>query len=83
MWSEHLPVFDQSDSVVIAPAQGRLDADSLNVTGLQGGCHPARGRSYGAGLVTASLSGVGLELSARDESCSQPTRLQYFLNISG
>jgi len=36
VWSEHLPVFDQGDSVVITPAQGRLDPDSLNVTGLQG-----------------------------------------------
>lgn len=78
MWSEHLPVFDQSDSVVITPAQGGLDADSLNVTGLQGDASRLGAVRAGPGLVTARLSSAGLELSARDGTASQPTRLQYF-----
>jgi len=78
VWSEHLPVFDQSDSAVITPAQGRLDADSLNVTGLQGDATRLGAVRTGPGLATARLSGAGLELSTQDGTAAEPTRLQYF-----
>ncbi len=78
VWSEHLPVFDQGDSVVITPAQGRLDADSLNVTGLQGDATRLGVVRTVPGLTAAQLSGAGLELSAQGGTDAQPARLEYF-----
>ncbi len=78
VWSEHLAVFDQSDSVVITPSEGHLDADSLHVTGLQTDASRLGAVRTGPGLVTAELSGAGLRMTTRAGTVGQPTRLQYF-----
>jgi hypothetical protein len=78
VWSEHLSGFDQGDSVVIIPARGQLDVDSLNVTGLQTDATRLGAVRTGSGLVAARLSGSGLEFSAQNGAVGQPTRLQYF-----
>jgi len=77
VWSEHLGVFDQSDSVVIYPGRGTLDPDSLTVTGLRGDVTRLGAVRTPAGQAGALLDDSELVFSASGGNSTVPAQLKY------